>query len=326
MRTREWALELIGWSIVALVGAVTITQTFRWGTFRWGTFRWAATRSIAVIQSLTPYLGLLVVPIAFAALSDGSLPLAIVSAAIGVGLVILAAPLAFPKGQADPIADAHGLRVASINLLYRNERIGDVARTLTELAPDVITLSECTPEHHAALQCFALTRDYPHRIAHIGPLVGGVAVWSRTPLVEAEPPDTYKHSVDVIVDGPDGEVRVVAVHTPTPLTDFVGWRSDLRTAARIARDASSPTMVIGDFNATYWHPDFRRVLDAGLVDAHAALGKGFSGSWPTDRLPRRFVRLDHALTTAGLVSTEVVDFDIPGSDHRGFVVTVVPAR
>jgi len=66
------------------------------------------------------------------------------------------------------------------------------------------------------------------------------------------------------------------------------------------------------------------LLDAGLVEAHIAHGRGFSASWPTDQIVPAFVRLDHALTTAGLVSTDVADFEIPGSDHRGFVVTVAP--
>ena len=35
-----------------------------------------------------------------------------------------------------------------------------------------------------------------------------------------------------------------------------------------------------------------------------------------------FVRLDHALMTDGLVATGIDDIDIPGSDHRGFVVSV----
>jgi endonuclease/exonuclease/phosphatase (EEP) superfamily protein YafD len=112
---------------------------------------------------------------------------------------------------------------------------------------------------------------------------------------------------------------------PTPLISFENWQRDLATAARIGSDATSPTLVIGDLNASYWHPDFRELLDAGLVDAHIAQGQGFSSSWPVGRtIPPAFVRLDHALTTAGLVSTDVVDFEIPGSDHRGFVVTVAP--
>jgi endonuclease/exonuclease/phosphatase (EEP) superfamily protein YafD len=316
VRSRAWALELAGWAIVALVGAVTLTQAFAW----------AGTRSVAVIQSLTPYLGLLVVAIALVALWRRRLQLATVCAAIGFGILVVAAPLAFPGDQADPMADAIGLRVASVNLLYRNERIGDVAETLTDLAPDVIVFSEYTAEHQAALQRSRLAADYPHRIDRSDQFAGGVAVWSRMRVVADAPPDTYNYSLDVIVDGHDGAVRIVALHAPTPLVSFENWRRDLRTAAEIGRDVSRPTMLIGDFNASYWHPDFRRMLDAGLVDAHTALGQGFSTSWPAGRPVPPFVRLDHALTTPDLVSTEITDFEIPGSDHRGFVVTVAPAR
>jgi endonuclease/exonuclease/phosphatase (EEP) superfamily protein YafD len=254
------------------------------------------------------------------------LQLATVGAAIGIGILVLAAPLAFPNEQADPVVDAVGLRVASVNLLYRNDRIDDVAYTLADLAPDVIVFSEYTAEHQAALQTSELVDDYLYRIDRSGQFAGGVAVWSRTPVIVDEHPDTYNYSLDLTVDGPDGDVRVVALHVPTPLVSFENWRRDLQTAAQIGREASGPTMVVGDFNASYWHPDFRRMLDAGLVDAHTALGKGFSTSWPTGHRAPPFVRLDHALMTPDLVSTEIGDFEIPGSDHRGLVVTVVPAR
>jgi endonuclease/exonuclease/phosphatase family metal-dependent hydrolase len=145
-------------------------------------------------------------------------------------------------------------------------------------------------------------------------------------VIVHEHPDTYTHSVDLTVKGPDGDVRIVAMHMPTPLNSFGNWQRDLRTAARIGRDATSPMMVIGDLNSSYWHPDFRRLLDAKLVDAHAALGKGFSTSWPTGKSFPPFVQLDHALTNRGLVATEIHDVAIPGSDHRGFVVTVAPTR
>jgi endonuclease/exonuclease/phosphatase (EEP) superfamily protein YafD len=84
-------------------------------------------------------------------------------------------------------------------------------------------------------------------------------------------------------------------------------------------------LVVGDFNATYWHPPFRRLTGDGLTDAHVVHGRGLSVSWPTDLVIPPFVRLDHVLTGNGLIPTEIVDFDVPGSDHRGFVVTVVPA-
>ena len=35
-----------------------------------------------------------------------------------------------------------------------------------------------------------------------------------------------------------------------------------------------------------------------------------------------FVRLDHALVRDGLIPTSTKDFTVPGSDHRGFVVSL----
>jgi endonuclease/exonuclease/phosphatase (EEP) superfamily protein YafD len=100
----------------------------------------------------------------------------------------------------------------------------------------------------------------------------------------------------------------------------------LETFGELGSAATEPTLIVGDFNASYWHPAFRDLLRSGLSDAHTVHGKGFSASWPTGKFFPAFVRLDHALTGNGLVSTSVQDFTVPGSDHRGFVVSVVPAR
>lgn len=307
---RAW----IGWAVVAVVGVVLLTQLIGWTDLR----------VIVVAQSLTPYLGMLLVPVALLALWRRNLILATVSAAIGLAVLILAAPLAFPDSQPDPIPDAVGLRIASLNLLYRNERIEEVADELQELAPDVIVFSEYTPEHQAALQRHPLAKDYLYRIDRSALRGGGIAVWSRTSVEVGEHPETSRSSIDSSVVGPDGPVRVVAMHVPTPIDDLSGWHHDFEVAEQIGRTADSPTVLIGDLNASHWHPDYRRVLDAGFVDAHSADDQGFSASWPTNRFFPPFVRLDHALTTGGLVATDVDDFEIPGSDHRGFVVTVAP--
>jgi len=312
--TRSRALELIGWLTVAVVGVVTLTQAFGW----------AGSRLVAVMQSLTPYLGMVLVPVALVALWRQRLRLATVCAAVGAGILLLAAPLAFPGDQPDPVDGAAGLRAASLNLLYLNDRLDEVADDLHELLPDVIVFSEYTAEHQATLQQHPMADDYLYRIDRSGLGAGGIALWSRTSVLVDEHPDTSRYSLDVSVEGPDGDIRIVAMHAPTPIDSFENWRRDLSVVAQIGRDATTPTMVIGDLNSSYWHPDFRRVLDAGFVDAHTANGVGFSTSWPTDTPFPPFVRLDHALTTDGLVATNIDDFDIPGSDHRGFVVTVAP--
>jgi endonuclease/exonuclease/phosphatase (EEP) superfamily protein YafD len=288
---------------------------------------WTPTRSVAVIQALTPYLGLLVVPVAASALWRRDLRLAAVAGAVGAGMLVVAAPLALPADQPPARADAAGLTIVSANLLFLNDRVDDVAADLADRAPDVIVFNEYTPRHQATLLASPLADRYPERIDRPDRLSRGVAVWSRVPLTLRDAqPDTEHQSIDVDLDGPDGPLRLVALHVPTPIDDFTNWRRDLATLAEIGRAADGPTAIVGDLNATYWHPDFRAMLDAGLVDAHAATGRGFSTSWPTDRPLPAFARLDHALVTDDLVATAVDDVEIVGSDHLGLTVTVVPAR
>jgi endonuclease/exonuclease/phosphatase family metal-dependent hydrolase len=176
------------------------------------------------------------------------------------------------------------------------------------------------------LQQTALADDFAYRVDRSGLGSGGVAIWSTDPVVVAEHPATTNESLDLTVDGPDGPVRIIGVHPPTPIMNFGAWRRDLARFGELGQVGDTPTVVVGDFNASFWHPDFRSLLDDGYTDAHLAAGRGLSTSWPTDRWYPPFVRLDHALTTDSLVSTDVEDFEIVGSDHEGFVVTVAPAR
>ena len=171
-----------------------------------------------------------------------------------------------------------------------------------------------------------LVARFPHRFDGATGEAAGLAIWSRTPLLSASFLPTKNRSADVTVDSPSGPVRIVGVHPPTPLNSYTRWVDDLRLLADVVDDRDEPLLMIGDFNATYWHPPFRAILDTGLTSAHVALGRGFATSWPTDRVLPPFVRLDHALVGNGLTATAVEDVDTIGSDHAAVVVTVAPAR
>ncbi len=142
-----------------------------------------------------------------------------------------------------------------------------------------------------------------------------------------EPPDTYSYSLDLTVDGPDGAVRVVAMHMPTPINNFEDWRRDLRTAAQIGRTADGPDD--GDRR-----PQLPRT--GTPTSARCSTPASSMPTRPTDTGSRRRGRRTGSCRrscvstmrspTGGLVSTDVDDFEIPGSDHRGFVVTVAPTR
>jgi endonuclease/exonuclease/phosphatase (EEP) superfamily protein YafD len=312
----ELTLEVIGWSTVAVIAGVMLTEAF--GR--------SGTRIVATLQAIIPLLALILLPVAGIAFWQSRYLMTTAAGIVGLAALILMAPLVFRSSPAHPADEAAGLRVALANLLYGNEQIDAVADDLAERDLDVIVFNEYTPEHQAGLLASALAGGYPYKIDRSEPLAGANAIWSRQPFTIDESPSTFVPLLDITLDTAEGPMRIIAVHPRTPVYDFTDWRDDLRTIGQIEVADDIPILLIGDFNATYWNPGFRDLLKTKYVDAHIAAGRGFSASWPTDSLIPPFVRLDHALTTSGLVSTDVDDFNIPGSDHHGFVVTVVPTR
>ncbi len=329
------ALELIGWVSVALSGSVVVTQLANW----------AGSRTVAVAQSLTPYLVVAMFPVGAAALATGRIGLAAAALPIGLAGVWTARPLLRPSDQPPTAADPAPLRIASVNLLYTNDRMADIAADLARRDIDVIMYSEYTPAHQRDLVASPLAESFAYRTDRADAGGSGIAIWSRSPVAVAAHPDTRNYSLDVAVDTDAGPVRVIAVHPPTPIADFAEWRRDLATIgtlgltsnATVGTTSTSPdatdatataaaTVIVGDFNASFWHPSFRALLDLGYVDAHTALRRGFSVSWPDDGRIPAFVRLDHAVVNRRLVVEAVDDIDVPGSDHRGFIVTVSRAQ
>jgi len=283
------------------------------------------SRQVAALQALTPYVLLGLVPLAGVACWAHADRLAVTAATIGVSGLVLASPMVFTPDQPEPDPAATGVTVAAVNLLYSNPVVDQAADRLVEQNADAIVFSELTVDLQTALNAHRLADMYPHKIENVRPYAGGIAVWSRHPVVAGEQLDTINSALDVTMTSPDGPLRLIGVHPPTPIFDFSGWINDLTTFGDVGSAASEPTLIIGDFNASRWHPAFRDVLGRGFVSAHEAHGRGFSTSWPTDEFIPAFVRLDHALTGNGLVSTAIEDFTLPGSDHRGLVVSVAPA-
>jgi endonuclease/exonuclease/phosphatase (EEP) superfamily protein YafD len=197
----------------------------------------------------------------------------------------------------------------------------DVARLLERLDADVLTFSEYTPHHAHILREAPVAAAYPHRIEMPAVLASGAALWSRYPVALSEAPATRHHTVVGDVAGPSGTVRIIVVHTQSPLIDHGQWSDDLAALALV--DPGRSAVMMGDFNACWWHPEFRQLLAGGWRDVHQIVGRGLSASWPVHRhVPPAFIRLDHALLNGSLVVDRVTDLDIPGTDHRGVLVSV----
>ncbi|MEO1058975.1 MAG: endonuclease/exonuclease/phosphatase family protein [Actinomycetota bacterium] len=301
------------WATTAITGTVMLTQALGWD----------GTPIVAAGQALTPYLVLACAGSAVIARACARHTAAVGAAVVGMVGLGLAAPLVFTPSL-PPTDDDSAQRLASVNLLYTNNRTVDIANTLSGLDLDAIVFNEYNDAHRATLLNSPLADQLPYRVERRGEYARGIAIWSARPLATATPPPTPKASVAAVLDN---GVELIAFHPPTPVGDNAAWRANLAALATAIEDPQRPTVVLGDFNATYWNPSFRQLLRQGYRDAAAALGRGFAATWPTDRLIPAFAGIDHALVERDrLVPTAFDTFEVPGSDHRGIVVTVSRRR
>lgn len=315
--TRRPLVTVIGWAITAALLFVLFTQTFGSGS---------DSSVIFVLQALTPYLFPLALPIGLAALVARRRALAAANGVVLLGLVVLAAPLV-NHPEATPVdPDAPTLSVLHANVFWGSDDAVRAADDILDTQADVLALSEVTPGMSATLDALGAAETYPHRVGTPHEGTDGVVLWSRLPLANAVVERIEGRQVvhaSVVIEG--RELRVVVGHPAPPLTDGGrdAWVPALAQLNALTRAGDTPTLLVADVNASWWHPPFRRTLADGLTDVHQVLGAGFSVSWPTDRrLVPPFTRIDHALYDGAVEPIDIDDVGITGSDHDAFVVEV----
>jgi endonuclease/exonuclease/phosphatase (EEP) superfamily protein YafD len=304
-------VEVLAWMAVTAMVVLMVSQLVGW----------SRSKYVVTLQAATPYLLILSVLIAIVAIVSGRWVLGTLAAIAPAALVVLGWRLLHPPQQPSTPIAARPVRVLHGNLLCYNARTADMARSLAALDVDVLAFTEYTLAHAGGFYVGPFADRFPYRIEQPEPRAGGSAIWSRFPLEQVSAPPALYPSTAAIVAAPE-PVTLYVVHPPNPLIDLHDWLDELAGLAALAATAPPPTIVVGDLNATYWHPPFRRLLAAGWRDAHQLVGRGLSCSWPADRpwLPP-FLRLDHALVDRTLVVIGVDDVDLAGSDHHGLVVT-----
>lgn len=318
MHVVRWIAEAIAWAVVATTWAMLVTQALGW----------CGSRFVAIAQALTPVLGgaSLLAAIFGRAWSDTALTITGLIGALGCAVVI--APAYRRRGHA-PAADPAGtVRLFHANLLYGNTADPvALARSVLATDADVLALSELHVVHERALLADPDAARYPHRVHRSATNADGMAIWSRLPLSSIEWVDMpIRPALLSTIQLPNGAgLRLLLAHPNPPTTrrGLRSWEPAMIAFDEIARHSGQPALIVADLNAAHWHPPLRRLTARGWRDAHEVAGRGFSVSWPTAGVwPIPFVRLDHALAGDGVDVVAVADVDVPGSDHRGFVVTV----
>ena len=274
--------------------------------------------------SFTPQAALTsVLPLTAALLarSRGATALAAGSALVLGGAVLQRARSSAPASAADgPL-----LRVVSLNSLHSRADAATVVALVAEHDADVLALMEVTPDGVSRLLDAGVADLLPHgHVMPAGPHQppgSGGAIWTRLEVLQRTmvPGRFGQPAVRLSMPGAR-DVELTAVHTHPPLQGparVADWEEDLRELPDPEDDALR--VLTGDFNATYDHASFRRLLQRGWVDVARATGQGLRSTWAPVRSSRPRLTLDHVLVDRRITPQWLQVVHVPGSDHRALV-------
>jgi endonuclease/exonuclease/phosphatase (EEP) superfamily protein YafD len=246
---------------------------------------------------------------------------AVYGVAVMVNLLVVL-PIFFGKSpDAGRTAD---LRVMLMNV---NRQTGDSVRVLEAVKrfdADLVLLEEVD---EAWLERLAgLREEYPYRIEQPQPDNFGIALFSRTPLQDAQVAyfgDSGAASTVARLVYGTRTISFIGTHpVPPGSAEFSRMRdTQMEAIADAVVEMSKPVIVLGDLNMTPWSPVFQHFLDrTGL--SNSGKGWGLQTTWPANLIPFR-VPLDHCLHSEGV---QVVGREIGpnvGSDHYPLIVDFV---
>jgi endonuclease/exonuclease/phosphatase (EEP) superfamily protein YafD len=228
------------------------------------------------------------------------------------------------------------LKAMTINSEFGQADAASIVGLVRDNGIGLLTIQEHSQALEERLGAEGLDLLLSHRVSDPTDDGAGSAVYSSYPLeLVGILPDTPFRMPTVRLSAADGAtaavLEVTNVHTLPPVDVGVDqWRSDLHAVARLAERPGN-RLLIGDFNATYDHSEFRQLLAGrpggpGLVDVGTASGSRLTPTWPMAGPPLPGITIDHLVTTPRIASTGYQVRRVPGTDHAAVLATLaIPA-
>jgi len=313
--TRRERIILYQVSAVAYIGCATVLL---FTVARWANYENAPTLAL---YGVTPWLYLPVYAAAgFAFRARRWVLLALSIVLVMVHVVTIWPDIKPPDRISAAVKKSPRLRVFSSNLYFSNPDVSGIMEEVRANDPDIAVFHEVTRALRTKLVGDPALAGYANRVISAD---SDTAIFSRLPFESNE--IWYEPSRPMArarVSTAIGSIEIVAVHTIAPVNDpaIRRWRQMLNVLHDLAEQRTTPMLLIGDFNATIYHPRFDDLLDTGLTNAHTARGRGFTGTWPRGRKFPPFLRIDHALSSTELVPIKASYGHGKGSDHRPIIV------
>jgi endonuclease/exonuclease/phosphatase (EEP) superfamily protein YafD len=278
------------------------------------------------LAAISPYLmlGAFVAVVLFA-IARGT------SGWIGLGLsVALAAwtvAVQAPAFVAASVPAGRDVVVLTANLRLGTASPTALVDTVRAHHVDVLMLEELTPDETAALHDAGLDKVLPY--GRLAPRynASGTGLLSRYPISDDRVRSDFGFALvtaRVAVPGVSAHPTLIALHMfgPYPGAQTPTWAHDIEHLRSVLQEppADAPVIVGGDFNATTSVAQFRALLTGGYDDAAEQAGAGLTPTYPANKLIP-LIAIDHVLTR-GAVAHTADSVRLPGSDHRGLLVTV----
>ncbi|MET0896524.1 MAG: endonuclease/exonuclease/phosphatase family protein [Mycobacterium sp.] len=276
-----------------------------------------------LIASFTP----LFLPVAAAALvllvSSRRRYLAAVAVAVLAVGVWTQVPLYRAASAVPPAEEGIHVRVLQANIYLGQADTAALVHTVRDRDIDLLTVSELTDSAAAGLAAAGLSGELPYSFLRPTGGGGGTGIYSRYPLRGEALPGFVLHNLRATVDIPGaGPTAVYALHPLPPYPEpAYRWMAELGKLRGILGTERLPLIVGADFNSTYDHREYRRILDGAgspIRDAAEYVGTGIVATYPADRWYPAVLAIDRILTRGG-TPISFSRTDIPGSDHHGVI-------
>jgi len=310
-------LRRLRWGLAGVLVAWTLVRAF--GLER----GWP----LVPLLAFTPYVALVALVVAGLAAWRRWWPGAAVTGACAALLLALLAPRAIPNRAP---ADAPGVRVRVLaaNVAANEAAAEEVIAAIRRWDVDVFSAVELPPAVVLAYQRAGAESLFPSRALQPRPGYAGTGLYSRLPLAPAPSlrGTAFVFAAAELRAPGAAPVDLMSVHplAPTDAGATAQWRRDLRLLP--ASGAGRPRVLAGDFNATFDHAEFRRLLGRGYRDAGEQAGVALRPTWRVGEDLPPTVAIDHVLVDRRIRVVSARSVAIPGSDHRGVLTELLLPR
>lgn len=214
------------------------------------------------------------------------------------------------------------LRILTFNIGNGIAAPGALTAMLRAGGWDLVALQEVSEAQGLALER-EMAGSYPHRVIHARG-VAGKALLSKHPIANPEdmvlPCERPHLRADVEVAG--RTLQIVNAHLPLEHAAFSVLGKAASEVDLLAKraTASTPSLLVGDFNKTPYSLLLRRLRRRGLLDAFREAGNGCGFTFPIfgryKRIPLPpLVRIDYVWHTLDLRAIRCRTGPDGGSDH-----------